>query len=799
MIINEAIRVKGVEFDLEKHKDKIPDAVYSNQYYNVASTTQKAARFSTTSTGKDVEDSKMKSRIESFDKERVQAILESEDIVKEYNKWVEFNIDQILRDSDPTGPGSGRSQEDEARYQIEDGTSKYIAKFLSADAQILGLDKNKIRDYIRGTFYYTSDNPNNIKLLLTLRMKYNQTILSLLNRMLVNNYKILGYTEQEMKALSSSLDGNFAERGNAIREIKERIFKNRDKFLTNNGECLDLTSLGFGKIFMTKGKDFNSLNLNKALQNDSGNETNAIDSLLQKSMKYDAIVITHGLSATDDEAEEIDRQNVANIKASLNQTIEYYKSLGIEPTEDMIEEWKKQLAAGTIRVTTKGKVMAKDNIRATSEKRWKMQPIRSDKSEYYDDMNSFIRRLIKEGYKKILIGACNPGSHKLDKDIMDTPGVVINYSDYSNIIENASILEYDMLDETDMSILEGEQELIQLAESYGIDYNSIDIDNMILNEGETLDKIKEYSKKVVTFIIGLFKKLWNAIKRVYNWIKEKITGKKGKSKKPIKLKLAFNEAASMKEFSIDDMSELEKLAKRSCDSVQKELQKRQQIQVKATKQLSDQLQRLNSNDIKKESSIYTDDLIEFLGYNTKTTEDCIKRINEDKLAAVDRKKLPDSKFGIPEKRKFPLNDRDHVIAAIKFFNRADKEDKPELARRIYNAMKKYNIGMDKVGKNNELRKYIEGNVEEYSIYDIIDYTPITECYNATYKNHVYNYHRIIKEDVKDIWNIGSNINYCKDEDGIFVMNESTRLRTPSYNEIDDIPENEIKYIGLDKK
>ena len=70
-----------------------------------------------------------------------------------------------------------------------------------------------------------------------------------------------------------------------------------------------------------------------------------------------------------------------------------------------------------------------------------MQPIRTDKSEYYTDMNSFIRRLIKEGYKKILIGSCNPGSHKLDKDIMMTPGVTINYSDYSNIIESANIIE----------------------------------------------------------------------------------------------------------------------------------------------------------------------------------------------------------------------------------------------------------------------------------------------------------------------------------------------------------------------
>ena len=71
---------------------------------------------------------------------------------------------------------------------------------------------------------------------------------------------------------------------------------------------------------------------------------------------------------------------------------------------------------------------------------------------------------------------------------------------------------------------------------------------------------------------------------------------------------------------------------------------------------------------------------------------------EAKINTEDRNKLPDSAFGIPSKRKYPLTDKDgkldekHVRQAVIFFNKADEEDKEELAKNILKAAKE--LGMD---------------------------------------------------------------------------------------------------------
>src|SRR5574344_1617017 len=44
-------------------------------------------------------------------------------------------------------------------------------------------------------------------------------------------------------------------------------------------------------------------------------------------------------------------------------------------------------------------------------------------------------------------------------------------------------------------------------------------------------------------------------------------------------------------------------------------------------------------------------------------------IVEDKLPTKARNELPEKVFGIPDKRKYPLNDEEHVRAAIRMFNR----------------------------------------------------------------------------------------------------------------------------------
>lgn len=117
----------------------------------------------------------------------------------------------------------------------------------------------------------------------------------------------------------------------------------------------------------------------------------------------------------------------------------------------------------------------------------------------------------------------------------------------------------------------------------------------------------------------------------------------------------------------------------------------------------------NTDDI-KESTLLTETLEDFLN-NGMTISESLS-LNEATLSSKERKALPDKTFGLPEKRKFPLNDYDHVVLAIKFFNRCDKKDQEELAKNILKAMRKYKVPTDKIGKNNKLRNYMNESITE---------------------------------------------------------------------------------------
>lgn len=125
------------------------------------------------------------------------------------------------------------------------------------------------------------------------------------------------------------------------------------------------------------------------------------------------------------------------------------------------------------------------------------------------------------------------------------------------------------------------------------------------------------------------------------------------------------------------------------------------------------LLEMDDTDDIKESTLLTETLEDFLNNGMTVSESLA--LNEATLSSKERKSLPDKTFGLPEKRKFPLNDYDHVILAIKFFNRCDKKDQEELAKNIIKAMKVYKVPTDKIGKNNKLRNYINGSLKEYAI------------------------------------------------------------------------------------
>ena len=70
-------------------------------------------------------------------------------------------------------------------------------------------------------------------------------------------------------------------------------------------------------------------------------------------------------------------------------------------------------------------------------------------------------------------------------------------------------------------------------------------------------------------------------------------------------------------------------------------------------------------------------------------------LRESNLSSKERNELKDSQFGLPEDRKYPLNDADHVRSAIKLFGHCEESKKTQLAKRINAAAKKYGVEIKK--------------------------------------------------------------------------------------------------------
>ena len=89
---------------------------------------------------------------------------------------------------------------------------------------------------------------------------------------------------------------------------------------------------------------------------------------------------------------------------------------------------------------------------------------------------------------------------------------------------------------------------------------------------------------------------------------------------------------------------------------------------------------------KRFESYYLDRDVSFLIGSTK-----IEEIEESYINEMKRSELPDSAFGIPESRKYPLETEKHVRSAIKLFGHCPDGKRKELAKRIARKAKEYGI------------------------------------------------------------------------------------------------------------
>lgn len=66
----------------------------------------------------------------------------------------------------------------------------------------------------------------------------------------------------------------------------------------------------------------------------------------------------------------------------------------------------------------------------------------------------------------------------------------------------------------------------------------------------------------------------------------------------------------------------------------------------------------------------------------------------DRISYEERKELPDSVFGLPERREFPMPDAAHVRAAEAYFRYCPEDLKPTLAKAILRRAAEYGVDVE---------------------------------------------------------------------------------------------------------
>lgn len=103
---------------------------------------------------------------------------------------------------------------------------------------------------------------------------------------------------------------------------------------------------------------------------------------------------------------------------------------------------------------------------------------------------------------------------------------------------------------------------------------------------------------------------------------------------------------------------------------------------------------------------------------------------ENNISEGWRADLPDSAFGLPEDRKFPLDTEKRVRSAIKLFGHCSEEKKPKLAKKIARIAKKYNI---EIPETSQVYKYLhEDKIEESPVGAMASVNPIVNSASRHY-------------------------------------------------------------------
>lgn len=561
----------------------------------------------------DIIDAEMKHRLETLDKEQYQAILESKDIVKAYNDFVDLKIEEY----------KNKNEDSDTIKIIRTFQSCFNDFYQLNNSLVSGKSVEEIKRDVKDGFTYQSQDPQFIRQLLQTRLRYAETTEKLLKQLIENNAKVLKISSSQ---LDTMIKGSSPQN---IKDMKDQIEKNQDQFIKNQ-YLADCRSIGAG--ILVCGFDF-----------EIGGPNTKFKDCIQDLLHYDVVVRSHGQDSTLTErtdprlrkkvTEALKKSKLLKLSRVTDKDIEgviadfyaYVAKNQRQPTANDLykNDKKKQTIYNMFLVQCKKSY--KDEV---AHARWEFaKPIKFVDGKSYISVVKFVKACKDQGFKKIKMYQCNPGEFDLPEKLK--PGVI--FTQRTNYIESTLIKDYEVTENPSLDgVYQLEQLALQLCDENNIDYNDDNyltecmnyyqnFDQEILSEGiisSVFEKLIEICKKVIAAIIGFIKRIvgfiGNLIKKAFEFIKNR---DQRKVKKQVKVISVTLEAAKIKTNTVSSQDELYKIIEGNLNSIAKEYRKVADKQARITKQLQQQLEiqsrkAQNESTMKYESGNVFDNIID---------------------------------------------------------------------------------------------------------------------------------------------------------------------------------------------
>jgi len=377
-----------------------------------------------------------------FALEKEKALLDSQNIVEEYNQWLNCEFKKMIGDG---AAALGAPNLDEGRKMtgesaVNTGIIRAVAGSYYA-MQSFGYSDEEIMAYIRGAMVDVPEDPEVVRTMIKLRINYNRHTCDLLERMLKLNFKVLGYSKEDAMELIKALRTQDAK---AVEKIRSRLATNIGNYLSPG--VLDLTPLGGAVMYFTKD-DLGDIR--SYVTSDDGAH------FMNYFFRYDCILFAHGGTQklrTDEQKEASEANSRARIRFFTfckQMAQKYHVRLKTEDGEtfdpskhtfgDIEDIWYNDILP-QLSIEEHSKCDALDkawgeaNRKANSypnegKETWICQPISVAGNSPCHDVNKCVKYAIEAGYKRILVVSCNPGHHRLDsKMIRRAKGVIVHYA-----------------------------------------------------------------------------------------------------------------------------------------------------------------------------------------------------------------------------------------------------------------------------------------------------------------------------------------------------------------------------------